>query len=84
MAPTTHPRRGLNDCAREAIAPDSLRQAAQQAIRRWPGTNTQQGRSEGCPSRETGGWRFAHKAGRNRMGGQSVHRRAILIHPRPM
>ena len=28
------PRRTLNDCAREAMAPDLLRQAAQQAIRR--------------------------------------------------
>jgi predicted transcriptional regulator of viral defense system len=33
-APTTNPRRTLNDCAREAMAPDLLRQAAQQAIRR--------------------------------------------------
>ena len=33
-APTTSPRRTLNDCAREALAPDLLRHAAQQAIRR--------------------------------------------------
>jgi len=32
--PTTNPRRSLNDCAREAMSPDLLRQAAQQAIRR--------------------------------------------------
>jgi predicted transcriptional regulator of viral defense system len=32
--PTTDPRRSLNDCAREAMSPDLLRQAAQQAIRR--------------------------------------------------
>ena len=33
-APTTNPRRTLNDCAREALAPDLLRHAAEQAIRR--------------------------------------------------
>ena len=33
-APTTNPRRTLNDCAREALAPDLLRHAAQQAMRR--------------------------------------------------
>ena len=33
-APTTNPRRTLNDCALEALAPDLLRHAAQQAIRR--------------------------------------------------
>jgi len=32
--PTTHPRRALNDCARESLSPDLLRQAARQAIRR--------------------------------------------------
>jgi predicted transcriptional regulator of viral defense system len=32
--PTTNPRRSLNDCAREDMSPDLLRQAAQQAIRR--------------------------------------------------
>ena len=32
--PTTNPRRSLNDCAREDLLPDLLRQAAQQAIRR--------------------------------------------------
>jgi predicted transcriptional regulator of viral defense system len=33
-APITNPQRTLNDCAREAMAPDLLRQAARQAIRR--------------------------------------------------
>jgi len=33
-SPTTNPRRTLNDCARQGLAPDLLRQAAQQAIRR--------------------------------------------------
>ena len=33
-APITNSRRTLNDCAREAMAPDLLRQAARQAIRR--------------------------------------------------
>ena len=32
--PTTNPRRSLNDCAREDLSPDLLRQAARQAIRR--------------------------------------------------
>jgi len=32
--PTTNPRRSLNDCAREGLSPDLLRQAAQQALRR--------------------------------------------------
>mgnify|MGYP003795965059 FL=1 len=32
--PVTNPRRTLNDCALEALAPDLLRQAAHQAIRR--------------------------------------------------
>ena len=32
--PTTTARRSLNDCAREHMSPDRLRQAAQQAIRR--------------------------------------------------
>jgi predicted transcriptional regulator of viral defense system len=32
--PTTNPRRSLNDCAREGLSPDLLRQAATQAIRR--------------------------------------------------
>lgn len=32
--PTTNPRRSLNDCAREGLSPELLRQAAQQAIRR--------------------------------------------------
>ena len=32
--PTTSARRSLNDCAREGLSPELLRQAAQQAIRR--------------------------------------------------
>src|SRR5688500_12729535 len=32
--PTTNPRRALNDCAREGLSPELLRQAAQQALRR--------------------------------------------------
>lgn len=32
--PTTNPRRTLNDCARDGLSPELLRQAAQQAIRR--------------------------------------------------
>jgi len=32
--PTTNPRRSLNDCAKSGLAPDLLRQAAQQALRR--------------------------------------------------
>jgi predicted transcriptional regulator of viral defense system len=32
--PTTTPRRSLNDCAREGLSPELLRQAAQQALRR--------------------------------------------------
>ncbi len=32
--PTTSARRTLNDCAKEGLAPDLLRQAAQQALRR--------------------------------------------------
>jgi predicted transcriptional regulator of viral defense system len=32
--PTTNPRRTLNDCAREGLSPDLLRQATQQALRR--------------------------------------------------
>lgn len=32
--PTTNPRRSLDDCARQDMSPDLLRQAAQQAIRR--------------------------------------------------
>jgi predicted transcriptional regulator of viral defense system len=31
---TTNPRRTLNDCAREGLSPELLRQAAQQALRR--------------------------------------------------
>lgn len=32
--PTTNARRSLNDCAREGLSPDLLRQAAQQTLRR--------------------------------------------------
>jgi predicted transcriptional regulator of viral defense system len=32
--PTTHPRRSLNDCAREGFSPELLRQATLQALRR--------------------------------------------------
>jgi predicted transcriptional regulator of viral defense system len=32
--PATDPRRSLNDCAREGLSPDLLRQAAQHALRR--------------------------------------------------
>jgi len=32
--PITNPRRTLNDCAREGLSPELLRQAAQQAVRR--------------------------------------------------
>lgn len=32
--PTTNPRRTLNDCAREGLSPELLRQAAHQALRR--------------------------------------------------
>jgi predicted transcriptional regulator of viral defense system len=32
--PTTNPQRSLNDCAREGLSPELLRQAAQQALRR--------------------------------------------------
>jgi predicted transcriptional regulator of viral defense system len=32
--PITSPRRTLNDCAREGLSPETLRQAAQQALRR--------------------------------------------------
>jgi len=32
--PTTSPRRSLNDCARDGLSPELLRQAAQQALRR--------------------------------------------------
>ena len=32
--PTTNPRLSLNDCAREGLSPELLRQAAQQALRR--------------------------------------------------
>jgi hypothetical protein len=32
--PITSPRRTLNDCAREGLSPEMLRQAAQQALHR--------------------------------------------------
>ncbi len=32
--PTTNPRRSLNDCAREGLSPELLKQAADQALRR--------------------------------------------------
>ena len=32
--PTTSPLRSLNDCAREGLSPDLLRQAARQVLRR--------------------------------------------------
>jgi predicted transcriptional regulator of viral defense system len=32
--PTTNPRRSLNDCAREGLSPELLRQATKQALRR--------------------------------------------------
>jgi predicted transcriptional regulator of viral defense system len=37
--PATNPRRTLNDCAREGLSPELLRQAAQQALRRGLVTN---------------------------------------------
>jgi predicted transcriptional regulator of viral defense system len=44
--PTTNPRRTLNDCARETVAPDLLRQAAHQAIRRGLVTKAEVGEVE--------------------------------------
>jgi hypothetical protein len=41
--PTTNPRRSLNDCAREGLSPELLRQAAQQALRRGLVTKTELG-----------------------------------------
>jgi predicted transcriptional regulator of viral defense system len=41
--PTTHPRRSLNDCARDGFSPELLRQAAQQALRRGLVTPTELG-----------------------------------------
>jgi hypothetical protein len=32
--PTTNPRRSLNDCAKDGLSPELLRQAARQALRR--------------------------------------------------
>ena len=42
-APTTTPRRTLNDCARAGLSPELLRQAAQQALRRGLVTKTELG-----------------------------------------
>lgn len=42
-APTTSPRRTLNDCAREGLSAELLRQAAQQALRRGLVTKTELG-----------------------------------------
>lgn len=39
--PITNPRRTLNDCAREGLSPELLRQAAQQAVRRGLVTNAE-------------------------------------------
>lgn len=44
--PITSPSRTLNDCAREPIAPDLLRQASQQAVRRGLVTKTDLGAVE--------------------------------------
>jgi len=41
--PTTDARRSLNDCAREGMPPDLLRQAARQAVRRGLVARTQLG-----------------------------------------
>lgn len=41
--PTTNPRRSLNDCAREGLSPELLRQAGQQALRRGLVTKTELG-----------------------------------------
>jgi predicted transcriptional regulator of viral defense system len=39
--PITNPRRTLNDCAREGLSPELLRQAAQQALRRGLATKAE-------------------------------------------
>jgi predicted transcriptional regulator of viral defense system len=44
--PTTNPRRSLNDCAREGLSPELLRQAAQQALRRGLVTKAELGEVE--------------------------------------
>jgi hypothetical protein len=41
--PVTNPRRSLNDCAREGLSPEHLRQAAQQAIKRGLAKRTELG-----------------------------------------
>ena len=42
-APTTNPRRTVNDCARDGLSPEPLRHAAQQALRRGLVTKLQLG-----------------------------------------
>lgn len=44
--PTTNPRRSLNDCAKDGLSPDLLRQAAQQALRRGLVTKSELGNVE--------------------------------------
>lgn len=44
--PATSPRRSLNDCAREGMSPELLRQAAQQALRRGLVTKAELGEVE--------------------------------------
>lgn len=44
--PTSNPRRSLNDCAREGLSPELLRQAAQQALRRGLATKAELGEVE--------------------------------------
>lgn len=44
--PTTNPRRSLNDCARESLSPELLRQAAQQALHRGLVTQAELGEVE--------------------------------------
>ncbi len=44
--PTTSPRRSLNDCAREGLSPELLRQATLQALRRGLVTHTEIGEVE--------------------------------------
>jgi len=41
--PATNPRRSLNDCARDGLSPELLRQAAQQAVRRGLATTAELG-----------------------------------------
>jgi predicted transcriptional regulator of viral defense system len=44
--PTTQPQRSLNDCAREGLSPELLRQAAEQALRRGLVTRAELGAVE--------------------------------------